>query len=81
MGPPLGARVGGAFPVNLHLAVLKPIPHRPIVITLAVFHLDRRGDYFTGETIGVRSSTAILLRLHYILPLGEECGKRENDWN
>ena len=72
--------MGGAFPVNLHLAVLKLIPHRPIVITLAVFHLDRRDNDFAGRRIRISGGTAILLYLHYILRLGEECGKREKNW-
>ena len=71
MGPPLSARVVRAFPMDLHLAVLKLIPHRPIIIPLPVFHLDRRGNGFAGGTIGVSGGTAIFLRLFYLLSLGE----------
>ncbi|MEC8220077.1 MAG: hypothetical protein VX014_05565, partial [Verrucomicrobiota bacterium] len=38
--------------MNLHLAVLKFVPHRPIIITFAVFHFNLRGNYFTGDTLG-----------------------------
>ena len=77
MRPPLGARVIGAFPMNLHLAVLKFIPHRPIIIPLAVFHLDRRGNDFARPSISISGGTAILLKLFYLLILGEESQGQE----
>ena len=70
MRPPLSARVVRAFPMNLHLAVLKFIPHRPIIIALTVFHLDRRGNYFAAFTINVSGGTTIFLQLFYMLSLG-----------